>query len=151
MNSDFPDFLAELLRAQCRFLIVGAHALAFHGVPRATGDLDIWIDSSPENAKRAWAALVAFGAPVDAKGLVPADLQKPDIVAQLGVPPLRIDILTGISGVKFEDAWLTREAGDFEEVPVFFIGRAAFLANKRAAGRPRDLADVADLEKKQPG
>jgi hypothetical protein len=142
---DFRDLLAELRRAEARFLVVGAHALAAHGVPRATVDLDVWIDASPENASRVWAALAAFGAPLSALTITEADLTRPDTVAQFGLPPWRIDILTGISGVTFDEAWPERIEADFEDVSVPFIGRAAFVRNKRASGRLKDLADIEAL------
>ena len=93
MIQDFRDLLVELVRADARFLIVGAHALSVHGVPRATVDLDVWIEASPENAKRVWAALAAFGAPLESLNIRESDLTRPDTVAQFGLPPWRIDIL----------------------------------------------------------
>ncbi len=137
--------MAELVRARARFLIIGAHALSIHGVPRATADLDVWIDPAAENVARVWEALVAFGAPMDALGITPADLMQPDIVAQFGLPPYRIDFLTGISGVAFADAWSTRVEAFFGDVAAPFIGRDAFIRNKRASGRTRDLADLESL------
>lgn len=145
MVEDFKDLLAELVRAEARFLVVGAHALSVHGVPRSTVDLDVWIDRSAENAKRVWRALAAFGAPLDALGVSEADLMRPDIVAQFGLPPYRIDVLTGVSGVTFEEAWAERIDGLVGDVRVPFIGRAAFVRNKRASGRTRDLADLESL------
>lgn len=142
---DFRDLLAEMCRAEARFLVVGAHALAVHGVPRATVDLDVWIDSSPENASRAWAALAAFGAPLAALQIHETDLVRPDTVVQLGLPPWRIDILTGVSGVTFEEAWAERIDAYFDDVLVPFIGRATFIRNKRASGRLKDLADIEAL------
>jgi hypothetical protein len=135
---------------QASFLVVGAHALAVHGVPRATGDLDIWVHPDAGNAQRVWRALVQFGAPVEAMGLRPLDLTAPGVVYQIGLPPRRIDLLTEISGVGFEDAWKSRtlQAEGGMEIP--FLGREALLQNKRATGRIKDLADVAALEKSQP-
>ncbi|WP_353269209.1 hypothetical protein [Gemmatimonas sp.] len=145
MVEDFRDLLAEFGRAEVRFLVVGAHALAAHGVPRATVDLDLWIDPSPENAARVWSALAAFGAPLDSLAITPADLTRPDTVAQFGLPPWRIDILTGISGVTFDEAWPDRIEAYFDDVLVPFIGQAAFIRNKRASGRLKDLADIEAL------
>jgi hypothetical protein len=142
---DFRDVLAELLRANARFLVVGAHALSVHGVPRATVDLDVWIDPTPENAKRVWAALAAFGAPLDSLQIRESDFTRPDTVAQLGLPPYRIDILTGVSGVTFDEAWNERVEDLFYDLRVPFIGRAAFIRNKRASGRTKDLADIESL------
>lgn len=119
--------------------------MSVHGVPRATVDLDVWIDASPENAKRVWAALAAFGAPLDSLQICESDFTRPDMVAQLGLPPYRIDILTGISGVTFDEAWNERVEDLFDDLRVPFIGRAAFIRNKRASGRTKDLADIESL------
>ncbi len=145
MNEDFRDFLAALLDAGARFLVVGAHALAVHGVPRATGDLDVWIACDPANADRAWAALLRFGAPVGAIGISRDDLTRSDQVIQLGLPPRRIDLLTSISGVSFEEAWQERTIHETVGLQVPFLGRAALVRNKRASGRPKDLADLEAL------
>lgn len=145
MVEDFRDLVAELVNTKARFLIVGAHALALHGVPRATVDLDVWVDPSPENAKRVWAALAAFGAPLDTLEIHEADFTRPDIVAQFGLPPYRIDILTGVSGISFADAWEGRVEDLFEDVRVPFLGREALIRNKRASGRTKDLADLEAL------
>jgi hypothetical protein len=143
MNRDFVEMLSALCVANVEFLVVGAHALAVHGSPRATGDLDVWVRRTPENAARVLAALRAFGAPLC--DLTTADLAEPDTVFQIGLPPSRIDVLSGISGVVFEDAWPRRKELTIEGLRVAVIGRADFVANKRAAGRPKDLADLALL------
>ena len=145
MVEDFRDFLAELVRADVRFLVIGAHALGAHGVPRATVDLDVWIARTPENAHRVWMALAAFGAPLDALNIQEADFTRPDVVAQFGLPPYRIDLLTGVSGVSFDEAWPDRLEADFGDVRVPFLGRAALIRNKRASGRTKDLADLESL------
>ena len=142
---DFRDFLIELVKAEARFIVIGAHALSVHGVPRATVDLDIWIDSSKENAKRVWTALAAFGAPLETLEIQESDLTQPDVVAQFGLPPYRIDIMTGVSGISFEEAWVERVEDLFEDVRVPFIGRADLIRNKRASGRTKDLADLEAL------
>lgn len=142
MNEDFTDLLSALLRADARFLVVGAYALAVHGTPRATGDLDIWIDRTLTNATRVWDALIAFGAPVAEIGVSETDLMKPGLIVQLGLPPRRIDVLTEISGVAFEVAWPERVIHLIGALDVPFLGRAALIANKRAAGRLKDLADL---------
>jgi hypothetical protein len=144
LNRDFVEMLSALCAAAAEFLIVGAHAVAAHGLPRATGDLDIWVRRTPENADRVLAALRAFGAPLH--DLTPSDLTRPDTVFQIGVVPSRIDILTSISGVDFDDAWPRRMPLAVEGLSVACIGRDDLLANKRAAGRPQDLADIARLE-----
>lgn len=144
MNRDFVEMLSALCAAGAEFLIVGAHALAVHGHPRATGDLDLWVGRSPENAERVLAALRAFGAPLF--DLTAVDLTTPGTVFQIGVPPCRIDILTDITGVDFGPAWNRRVVHEVLGQPLPFIGREDLLANKKAAGRPKDLGDVARLE-----
>lgn len=145
MIADFRDLLTELRNAGVRFLVVGAHALAAHGVPRVTGDLDLWVEATPDNASRVWEALGVFGAPVAALGVRPEDFVQPDQVIQLGLPPYRVDLLTSISGVTFAEAWDDRLPGELFAVPVAFLGRSTFLQNKRASGRPRDLEDIRAL------
>ncbi len=144
MNRDFAEMLSALSEAGARFLIVGAHALAAHGAPRATGDLDIWVSPTPANARRVMQALTAFGAPLH--DLTLDDLTRSDTVFQIGVPPSRVDILTGVSGVQFDDAWLRRMPLDVEGAAVSVISREDFIRNKRATGRPKDLADIEALE-----
>ncbi|MEX0691637.1 MAG: hypothetical protein WD934_05290 [Gemmatimonadales bacterium] len=146
MIADFRDLLAAFTARDVRFLVVGAHALAVHGVPRTTGDLDLWIEPTAANAARIWQALGAFGAPLDSLGIREADFQRADQVVQLGLPPYRIDIMTSLSGLEFSHGWVGRVAGELFDVPVPFIGRDALIANKRASGRPKDLEDVRALE-----
>lgn len=146
MTSDWNDVLASLLEAGARFLVVGAHALAVHGVPRGTQDLGIWIEPEATNAQRVWQALTRFGAPVLDLGVTLDDLQRPDTVVQLGLPPNRIDLLTTITGVPdFESAWLGRVEHTVGAQRVPFLGRAALIQNKRATGRRKDLADLEAL------
>ena len=140
MNRDFVEMLSALSEAGAKFLIVGAHALAAHGAPRATGDLDIWVHAERENAVKVLAALRAFGAPVSDLSL--DDLCAADTVFQIGVPPSRIDILTGISGVGFDDAWTRRIEVKVGDLRIDTIGRSDFIANKKATGRPKDLLDI---------
>lgn len=144
MNRDFVEMLSALSEAGVEFLIVGAHALAAHGIPRATGDLDIWVRPSPENADRVLAALSTFGSPLFE--LTRDDLTSPETVFQIGLPPARIDFLTTISGVAFEEAWQRRIHVKIGDLNVPVIGREDFIANKRAVGRTRDLADVEMLD-----
>lgn len=144
LNRDFRDMLSELSAQQADFLIVGAYALAGHGLPRATGDIDIWIRPTPENAKRVWKALAAFGAPLEE--LTVEDLSAPGVSFQIGIPPRRIDILTAIDGVEFDEAWRERLECRIEDLNLSVLGRKALIRNKRAAGRPKDLADLAWLE-----
>jgi hypothetical protein len=145
MNEDFRDLLRALLEAGTRFLVVGAHAMAVHGVPRATGDLDVWIAADPANADRVLEALTRFGAPLAAMGITHADFLREDQVVQIGLPPRRIDVLTSISGVGFEDAWTSRIIHVTEGMAIPFIGRAALVRNKRVSGRAKDLADLEAL------
>lgn len=143
MNPDFVDLLRAFNEADVRSLVVGAYALAHHGRPRATGDLDVWVDATPENAPLVMQALRAFGAPLDQ--VVEEDFARPGVVFQMGVPPGRIDILTELTGITFEEAWATRERGVFGDLAVDFIGRDAFVRNKRATGRAKDLGDAEGL------
>ena len=146
MNEDFRDLLMELLDAEARFLVVGAHAMAVHGVPRATGDLDVWVSPAATNAERVWAALQRFGAPVEQLGVSLEDLQTPGMVVQIGQPPRRIDLLTDVSGLEFEEAWSNRTTHSIGPRAVPFLSRADLIRNKRASGRPKDLADLDVLE-----
>jgi hypothetical protein len=140
---DFRDLLRVFVARDVRFLVVGAYALAVHGRPRATGDLDVWVDATPENAERAVAALREFGAPLH--DLRVCDLARRGVVFQIGLPPLRIDVLTAIDGVEFPGAWRRRIIADFDGVRVPVIGRQDFLVNKRATGRLKDRADAERL------
>ena len=142
MIADFRDLLAAFVAHHVRFLVVGAHALAAHGVPRVTADLDLWVEPTDENARRVWQALVAFGAPLASLQLREHDFVRPEQVIQLGLPPYRIDLMTSISGVRFAEAWPGRLSGSLFDVSVSFIGREAFVQNKRASGRPKDLEDL---------
>jgi hypothetical protein len=144
MNRDFLDMLSALSDAGAEFLVVGAHAVAVHARPRATGDLDVWVRPTPANAERVWRALEVFGAPLDA--LAPADLTSDDLVFQIGVAPGRIDILTGIGSLEFDTAWRGSVTVELEGLSVPVIGKVDLIRAKREAGRPQDLADVADLE-----
>jgi hypothetical protein len=144
LNQDFREILSELSAHQAEFLVVGAYALAGHGLPRATGDIDIWIRPTAENAERVWRALAAFGAPLDT--LTIKDLTTPGVFFQMGVQPRRIDILTAIDGVEFEEAWLARHICNIDGLKLSVLGRSELIQNKRATGRPKDLADLAWLE-----
>ena len=149
MTDDWADVLVCLVDAGARFLVVGAHALAVHGVPRATEDLDIWVEPSKDNAARVWDALIRFGAPLDDLGVRLTDFSKRETVVQLGVPPQRIDFLTEISGIPdFEAAYAHRVVQTVAERDVPFLGRSEFIANKRASGRLKDRSDVEALGEK---
>lgn len=138
-NRDQADFLGLLTRNGVRALIVGAHALAFHAKPRYTKDLDIFVDASVENARRIITAIEQFG--FGSLGITEADLAEHRVL-QLGAPPNRIDIMTSIDGLTFEEAWEGRVEGTFAGEKVFFIGRTELIRNKAASRRPQDLADL---------
>jgi hypothetical protein len=144
MNDDFVDLLRAFSEADVRFLVVGAYALAVHGHPRATGDLDVWVEATPENAERVFRALRTFGAPM--LDVTPADFAGGSLVYQIGLPPRRIDVLTALTGLTFEQAWGDRVRRVLAGVEVDVIGRASYLLNKKVTGRPQDLADIARLE-----
>jgi predicted nucleotidyltransferase len=145
LNRDHLDLLQAFIDAEVRFLVVGAHAVGYHAQPRATGDLDLWIEPSAENARKAHSALATFGAPLH--DLSVEDLTMPGVVFQMGLVPNRIDVLNDISGVRFADAWRTRVEATLEGLVVPIIGFEQLLANKRAAARPKDVADVDVLER----
>ena len=140
---DFDEFCALLLDHHVEFVIVGAHALAFHGAPRFTGDLDILIRPTAENADRLIAAVRAFGFPEIP--LTPAQIIAPGRIIEMGVAPVQIHVMSAIDGVAWEEVWSGRVESRFGSCTVGLIGRAEFLKNKRAAGRPKDLADIAAL------
>jgi len=144
LNDDFLDMLSALSEEGARFLVVGAYALAHHGLPRATGDLDIWVDRSTQNGRAMWKALERFGAPLDE--LRQDDFLEPDLVFQIGIAPSRIDLLTSIDGVDFADAWEERVEASIDDVRFGVLSRDHLIANKRATARPQDLADLAWLE-----
>ena len=143
MNQDFVDLLHAFNAHSVRYLIVGAYALGVHGRPRATGDLDVWVDATAENAPRVMSALAAFGAPL--AGVGEADFSKPGIVFQMGLPPGRIDVLTELTAVTFDEAWPSRVESHLGTALATFIGREVFIKNKRATGRTKDLGDVESL------
>ena len=144
MNHDFKELLLAFNAHGVDYLVVGAHALAVYGHVRATKDLDVWVRPDQENAKRVLTALSAFGAPLD--DLTTDDLSKAGTVFQIGVPPLRIDLITAIDGVDFTEAWPDRFSTSFGGVPVFVISRTHLITNKKTAARPQDLADIERLE-----
>ena len=139
-SSDFEELLRCLNARNVSAVIVGGHALAFHGRPRYTKDLDVFVEPSPANAERLLLALADFG--FANVGLTLEDFRRPGRIVQLGVAPNRVDLMTAIDGVTFAEAWAGRVAGHFGAQPVFYLGRNEFLRNKQAAGRPQDLADI---------
>jgi hypothetical protein len=144
MNPDFKDLLSAFNAQGVEYLVVGAYALAAHGRIRATGDLDVWVRPERENARRVIKALTAFGAPLH--DLDESDLTQSGVVFQIGIAPIRIDILTGIDGVEFADAWTARFMTRFLGEPVAVLSVEDLIRNKRAAGRAQDLADLEWLE-----
>lgn len=144
LQSDLREFIELLSSRGVEYVIVGGHAVAFHGYPRFTGDTDFFVRPTESNAARVLAVLGDFG--FGGLGIELADLTKPDQVIQLGLPPNRIDILTGISGVGFDEVWAGRAEADLDGLPVAFIGKVQLLENKRATGRTKDLADAEELE-----
>ena len=142
----YPDFkeLLELLNAhEVDYLIVGGYALALHGSPRFTGDLDIYLSTHHDNARKVLSVLNEFG--FGALNLSEDDFSKVDQIIQLGVPPVRIDFVTSIDGVEWDAAWSNREKGHWADVPVAYLSRKDFISNKRASGRHKDLADIEAL------
>lgn len=144
MFQDFDEMLLALHESGAEYLVVGAHAMAAHGVPRATGDLDIWVRPTAENALRVYEALSRFGAPLT--DLTPGDLQTPGTIFQIGVVPIRVDIITHIDGGVFEDAWRNRLIVPAAQHSIPYIGLEDLIANKSATGRPKDVADVVYLK-----
>jgi hypothetical protein len=145
-SQDFDDFLGELNEVGVDYVVVGAHALAAHGLVRATGDLDVYVRPTSDNAERLMGALERFGAPVEAHGVSKGDFAVPGVVYQIGLPPNRIDVLTSISGVTFDECLVNAVVGVLGRQPVRFLGVEAQLRNKRSSGRTKDLADAEALE-----
>jgi hypothetical protein len=140
LNKNFTDMLSAFSEAGVEYLLVGAYAMAAHGCPRATGDIDFWVRPSEANAKRVWEALEKFGAPLSKVSV--NDFCTADVVYQMGVPPQRIDILTSITGVDFAEAWAERLAVQIDQLSINVIGLKQLYANKLASGRPKDQLDA---------
>jgi predicted nucleotidyltransferase len=149
LNPDFREMLSCLRDEGVEFIVVGAYALAAHGLPRATGDIDIWVRNSSENARRVMSALSKFGAPMSE--LSEDDFTAADRVVQFGVEPCRIDLLTGIDGVEFDAAWVNKAGVTVDGLEIYVLSRGDLLKNKRAAGREKDRGDIAWLEKNPSG
>src|SRR4051812_9003047 len=145
LNRDFKDILLCLKNEGAEFIIVGAYALAAHGHPRATGDIDIWVRSSAENAQKVLRALSAFGAPVS--DLTEQDFTSPNMIVQFGVEPCRIDILTSIDGVEFDEAWINKLRVIVDDLEVEILSKPDLLRNKLASGRDKDQSDISWLQK----
>jgi len=145
LNSDYRDILHILSERKVKFILVGAYAMAAHGYPRSTMDIDIWIMPEPQNANMVLKALEDFGAPIE--NLSAEDLQKEDLIFQIGVAPRRIDIITSADGLRFEDAFARSRLVEIDAVPVHILSISDLIINKRSTGRLKDLADVETLEK----
>lgn len=143
IQKDFKELFELFNGHKVEYMIVGAYALAYHGVPRFTGDIDILVHPSIKNAQNILSALADFG--FGSLNLTVDDFQNPDSVVQLGVPPIRINVITSITAVSWEEADKGKKKGLYGEVPVFFLGREQYIANKRAIGRKKDLADLEAL------
>lgn len=149
LNPDFRDLLRFLCEEGVEFLVVGAYAVAYHGHPRTTGDMDLWVRATEGNAARTWRALARFGAPLQSLGVSQRDFERPDMVVQIGVPPRRIDLLTGISGVQFDAAWQHRAEVPWNSHRIAFLGLDELLRNKRSTGRAKDSLDADELERRR--
>lgn len=145
MNRDFAEMLHALSDAGAEFLVVGAHARAAYGEPRATQDLDIWVRATPDNARRVWAALEAFGVPP--LEITPDELSTPGLTIELGDPPYRIDLLTVLTALTFDEAWANRITAEFAGGRFPVIGKREFVRNKRATGRPQDRVDADHVDR----
>ncbi len=147
LNQDFRDILSAFIKEKVEFIVVGGFAVAFHGHPRSTGDIDLWIRCSEANASKVWKALQEFGAPLF--NLTLDDLQTPGTVFQMGVVPSRIDIILEIDGVTFDDAWKEHLIVNVEEMKIPVLGKDHLLVNKRTVGRPKDQIDILWLESEE--
>ena len=148
LSKDLREFVELLNANKVEYVVVGAFAVAFYGVPRYTADLDLLVQPTNENGERILSALRQFGfgdLPIQA-----SDFSEPDKIVQLGVSPNRVDLLTSITGVPFEEAWSTREQGELDGITVWFIGSSTLIKNKERTGRPRDLGDADELKRRHP-
>jgi hypothetical protein len=144
LSRDFKEFVELLIKNKAEYLIVGGYAVAIHGYPRYTGDLDIWLNPTPENAKSIVKTVNEFG--FSSFNLTESDFTKPGNVIQLGYPPLRIDLLTEVDGVSFNECFINRKEVEMDNLIVNFIGYEDLLKNKRESGRLRDMDDIENLQ-----
>ncbi len=147
LNNDYKEMLQSLQENEVRFLVVGAYALAAYGYPRATGDIDIWVEPTTENSKKILSALIAFGAPVSE--LTEQTFVEKGVIFQIGVAPCRIDLITHIDGVDFPDAYASRENIEIEDFLLPFISKENLIKNKKSTGRDKDLIDARYLEENE--
>lgn len=145
ISQDFSDLLQCLNEKSVRYLLVGAHAVAYYSEPRYTKDIDIWVDPDPDNAKNVYEALEKFGAPLESLKI--EDLTNPEMVFQIGVEPVRIDILMGIGNIEFSSAWENREETTFGDAKVYIIGINELTEAKKSSTRPKDKLDLDKLKK----
>jgi len=148
LNSDYRDMLQVLLDNDVKFLLVGAYAMGAHGYPRATGDIDIWVEPSAGNSARVYRSMAAFGAPLHE--IDEATFATPGVVFQVGIAPRRIDIITAITGVGFDDAYQQRQTLEMEGLSIPILSLSDLIKNKRATGRDKDRLDADQLEQKKP-
>lgn len=146
LNEDYKEMLQILLDNEVKFLIVGAYAMGAYGYPRATGDFDIWVDTSIENSKKIYKSLFEFGVPIS--DITENTFTEKGIVFQIGVAPRRIDIVTHIDGVNFEEAYRTKEIINIENLPLPFISKENLIKNKQSTGREKDKLDIKYLKEK---
>jgi len=147
-NPDYSELLQRLNEFEVRYLIVGGYAIMKYTEPRFTKDLDIWVERSPDNAVRVFGALKKFGAPLESDKITPETFTREDLTYQIGIAPVRIDILTGITGVEFSDAWVGRVKGSMFSVTAYFIPLRQLIANKQATGRTSDLEQLEYIRRK---
>lgn len=147
-SKDYADLLRELNAEGAEYLVVGAHALGYHGYIRSSEDFDVWIRPTLENARKVYNALARFGAPMDVVKV--EDFTSDDVIFQIGTRPFRIDVITSVSGLEFDDAWSRREPATYMGEPNFVPGLADIIANKTASGRAKDLVDVSELRRINP-
>jgi len=148
LNSDYKDMLQVLLENGVKFLLVGAYAMGAHGYPRSTGDIDIWVEPSPENSRRVYHALAQFGAPL--QEVDETTFVKEGVVYQIGVAPCRIDVMSAVSGVQFHEAYQHRKVVEIEGMSIPILSYDDLVRNKRATGRDKDRLDADRLEKDRP-
>ncbi len=144
LSQDFKEFVELLIKNDVAYMIVGGYAVGVHGHPRYTGDLDIWLNPTQHNAKKIFKCVCEFG--FGSLGLNESDFIKEGNIIQLGYPPLRIDLLTSIDGVVFEDCFENRKMVEIDDLVINFIGYQDLLQNKRSSGRPRDIDDIEHLQ-----
>ena len=146
LNDDYKDILQLLLKNQVKFLLVGAYAMGVHGYPRATGDIDIWVEASKENSAKVYKSLSEFGAPL--KDINPQTFSEEKVVFQVGVPPRRIDIITQVSGLEFQKSYRQKQNVEIEDLKISVVSRGDLIKNKESTGREKDRLDVKYLKKK---